>query len=71
MVVHEYALTYLLAPDLLKDESSELDLIGPTLPALKTLLDLPVIPDQEEKERYSRLIHALLSACLLNIDMMR
>jgi hypothetical protein len=71
MVDHKCALTYLLVPDLLKDESSEIDLIGPTLPALKILLDLLVIPDQEQRERYSRLIHALLSACLLNIDMMR
>ncbi|KAF8966949.1 clathrin-coated vesicle protein [Flammula alnicola] len=61
----------LLYSDLLKDESSEIDLVSPTLPALKTLLDIPVSHRPEERERYSRLIHALLSACLLNIDSMR
>ncbi|PPQ91330.1 hypothetical protein CVT25_003770 [Psilocybe cyanescens] len=61
----------LLYNDLLKDESSEIDLVGPTLPALKGLLDLPVGNDPEDKERYSKLVHALLSACLLNIDNMR
>lgn len=57
--------------DLLKDESSEVDLVGPTLPALKGLLDLPVGNDPEDKDRYSKLVHSLLSACLHNIDNMR
>lgn len=58
--------------DLLKDESSEIDLVSPTLPALKNLLDVPVARANEaEKGRYSSVIHALLSACLLNIDSMR
>ncbi|KAF9474335.1 clathrin-coated vesicle protein [Pholiota conissans] len=61
----------LLYTDLLKDESSEIDLVSPTLPALKSLLDLPASHRPEERERCSRLIHALLSACLLNIDSMR
>ncbi|KAF8904140.1 clathrin-coated vesicle protein [Gymnopilus junonius] len=61
----------LLYNDLLKDESSEFDLVSPTLPALKTLLDIPVSEDPDDRDRYSRLIHALLSACLLNIDNMR
>ena len=56
---------------LLKDEASEVDFVGPTLPALKTLLDLPVSSEPDDKDRYSRLIHALLSACLLNIDSVR
>ena len=64
---------YLGIPDLglLKDETTEIDFVGPTLPALKTLLDLPVLPNPDDKERYNRLVNALLSACLLNIDSMR
>ena len=57
--------------DLLKDETSEIDLVGPTFPALKALLNLPVAPGQENNERYNRLIHALLSTCLRHIDGMR
>ena len=65
--------TYLLCmhTDLLKDETSEIDLVGPTFPALKALLDLPVAPGPDNKERYNRLIHALLSTCLRHIDGMR
>ena len=59
-----------LHTDLLKDETSEIDLVGPTFPALKALLNLPVArPDN--KERYNELIHALLSTCLRHIDGMR
>lgn len=58
-------------PALLKDETSDIDFVGPTLPALKTLLDLPVSTGPDDKDRYSRLIHALLSTCLLNIDSVR
>ncbi|TFK38873.1 clathrin-coated vesicle protein [Crucibulum laeve] len=61
----------LLYCDLLKDESSEIDLVGPTFPALKSLLDLPMEPDAKDSERYNKLVHALLSACLLNVDEMR
>jgi hypothetical protein len=57
--------------DLLKDETSEIDLVGPTFPALKALLNLPVAPGSDDKERYNRLIHALLSTCLRHIDGMR
>lgn len=57
--------------DLLKDESSEIDLVGPTLPTLKAILDLPTESDAETQDRYGRLVHGLLSACLLNIDAMR
>ncbi|KAF4622079.1 hypothetical protein D9613_008980 [Agrocybe pediades] len=65
------AVAIVLYGDLLKDESSEIDLVSPTLPALKALLSLPPAPGSEDKERYSGLIHALLSATLLNIDAMR
>lgn len=57
--------------DMLKDESSEIDLVGPTLPSLKALLDLPMSTTRDSKERYGRAVHALISACLLNIDSMR
>jgi hypothetical protein len=57
----------LTAAELLKDESSGIDLVGPTLPALKSLLEFP----QQDQALYARLVHALLSACLLNIDEMR
>ncbi|KAF8630604.1 hypothetical protein AX15_002831 [Amanita polypyramis BW_CC] len=59
--------TIMLYTELLKDESSEIDLVGPTLPALKSLLEYP----QQDQTLYIRLIHALLSACLLSIDEMR
>ncbi|KAK2467957.1 hypothetical protein APHAL10511_000252 [Amanita phalloides] len=57
----------MLYTELLKDESSEIDLVGPTLPALKSLLEFP----QQDQALYTRLVHALLSACLLHIDEMR
>ncbi|CAK5273821.1 unnamed protein product [Mycena citricolor] len=54
------------------DETSEADFVGPTLPALKSLLDLPLSKSRtaESSDRYSRLVHGLLSACLLNVDEM-
>ena len=55
----------------MKDESSDIDLVGPTLPSLKGLLDLPTSTARDARERYGRLVHALLSSCLLNIDGMR
>ena len=60
-----------LHTDLLKDETSEIDLVGPTFPALKALLNLPVAPGPDNKERYNQLVHALLSTCLRHIDVMR
>jgi len=56
---------------LLKDETTEIDFVGPTLSAFKTLLDLPILNGSDDKDRYNRLAHALLSTCLLNIDSMR
>ncbi|KAI0311044.1 clathrin-coated vesicle protein [Amylostereum chailletii] len=56
--------------DILKNEASDIDFAGPTLPALKTLLTLA--PNQPKPtDMFSRLVHGLLSACLLNIDEMK
>lgn len=56
-----------LYSELLKDEISEQDLVGPSLPALKLMLESP--PHTANRlETYSRLIHGLLSCCLQNID---
>ncbi|KAJ7205156.1 clathrin-coated vesicle protein [Mycena haematopus] len=63
------AVGILLYSELLKDESSDIDLAGPTLTALKSLLDLPTT-SPDAGDRYSRLVHGLVSACLLNIDEM-
>jgi hypothetical protein len=55
---------------LLKDESSDIDLAGPTLPSLKAMLELP--PDSAGTDSsYSRVVHGLLSACLLHVEEMR
>jgi len=56
--------------ELLKDESSEVDFVGPTLPALKLLLSMPVA-SPADAEAFAQLVHALLSACLHHIDEMR
>ncbi|KAG6836471.1 hypothetical protein H0H93_007751 [Arthromyces matolae] len=57
--------------DLLKDESSEIDFVGPTLPSLKTILvDIPIAKGADTEDLYGRLVHGLLSSCLLNIDAM-
>lgn len=57
--------------ELLKDESCDVDLLGPTLPALKLLLDFPSNSSSEAHDKYCQTVHGLLSACLLNIDAMR
>ena len=59
-----------LLPELLKDEVSELDLVGPTLQSLKKLLE-KVPEGQSEKLKFERMVHGIASACLVNIDSMR
>ncbi|KAG8693489.1 hypothetical protein FRC08_009083 [Ceratobasidium sp. 394] len=53
--------------DLVKDEYSEMDIVGPTLQALRGLLLSDTKAIAKEK-MYSRVVHGLLSACLQNID---
>ena len=60
--------------DLLKDETPNMDLAGPSLPVLKLLVDqalsgqvqVPGVTATGEK-----IVHGLLSACLTNIDDLR
>ncbi|KAI0300801.1 clathrin-coated vesicle protein [Russula brevipes] len=58
-----------LYSDMLRDETSDFDFVGPTLPVLKSLLT----PGSTHKvtEFFQRVVHGLLSSCLLNIDEMR
>ncbi|KAK1228476.1 hypothetical protein PQX77_008494 [Marasmius sp. AFHP31] len=65
------AVGVLLYSEILKDESPEIDLAGPTFPSLKALLDLPRASARNSSERYQKLIHGLLSDCLRNVDEMR
>ena len=54
--------------DLLKNEFSAVDLVGPTLPALKLMLDNPPTDVDPVDPSYAKLIHGLLSSCLQNVD---
>ncbi|EPQ55802.1 ARM repeat-containing protein [Gloeophyllum trabeum ATCC 11539] len=59
-----------LYAELLKDESSDTDLVSPTLLCLKSFLDVP--PGvQSQQERYHQSVQGILSACLINIESMR
>ena len=58
-----------LFSELLKDETLDIDLITPTLPAFKSLV--LVDPHLRARDRYDNLIHGTLSSCLLNVDEMR
>jgi len=57
---------YMFFPELLKDEISEYDLVGPTLPALKSMLDIRT--SSSGVESYAKLIHGLVSCCLQNVE---
>ncbi|SRR6266404_831484 len=70
MLTDRYFLCCMLSNvDLLRDETSEIDLVGPTLPALKSLLTPGL--NYKVTEFFERVVHGLLSSCLLNIDEMR
>ncbi|EGN94850.1 hypothetical protein SERLA73DRAFT_171234 [Serpula lacrymans var. lacrymans S7.3] len=61
----------MLYGELLKDESSEDDLVEPTLPALKSLLSVPIHDSTGARTRFEESVHGFLSSCLLNVDEMR
>jgi len=54
--------------DLLKNEFSVVDLVGPTLPALKLMLDNPPAGVDSAESPYTKLVHGLLSSCFQNVD---
>ncbi|QRV99686.1 HEAT repeat protein [Ceratobasidium sp. AG-Ba] len=58
-----------LYADLLRDEYSDLDIVGPTLQALRGLI-LTDPKDLVKEAIYPRVINGLLSLCLQNIDEM-
>ncbi|CDZ96614.1 Uncharacterized conserved protein [Phaffia rhodozyma] len=60
-----------LYSDLLKDETSKADLAGPTISMVKTLCDRAYSVRQAGSQLYPRVLHGLLSACILHIDEMR
>ncbi|KZT05196.1 clathrin-coated vesicle protein [Laetiporus sulphureus 93-53] len=64
------AVAVTLYNEYLKDETSDIDLVGPTLQSLKALLELPA-GAATYGNKYEKVIHGLLSACLVNIDEMR
>ncbi|KAG7093998.1 hypothetical protein E1B28_007627 [Marasmius oreades] len=65
------AVAILLYSEILKDESPDIDLAGPTFSSLKLILDLPPAPARDSSDRFQKLIHGLISDCLRNIDEMR
>lgn len=66
-----YAVAIYLYSELLKDESSKVDLSGPTLSVLKALCDRAYAVRQPTSHGFPRVLHGLLSACILHIDEMR
>ncbi|KAJ1300539.1 hypothetical protein OPQ81_002194 [Rhizoctonia solani] len=61
------ALALSIYSDLLKDEYSEIDLIGPTLQSLRGML-LSDFKDVQKEPLYPKVVNGLLSACLQNVD---
>ncbi|KAF8558426.1 clathrin-coated vesicle protein [Imleria badia] len=59
----------MLYAELLKDETLDIDLITPTLPAFKSLVSVDC--NSRVRDRYDSLIHGIMSSCLLNVDEMR
>lgn len=55
--------------ELLKDETFDADLVGPTLQSLKNMLERPA--ESSDVAQFEKVVHGLLSACLINVDEMR
>lgn len=57
--------------ELLRDESVEVDLVSPTLPALKALCDRGFHMRNGPLATLPKVVNGMLSACLQNVDGMR
>ncbi|KAK4049254.1 hypothetical protein OIO90_005543 [Microbotryomycetes sp. JL221] len=66
-----YAIAFQFYSQLLRDESAEVDLVSPTLPVLKSLVERSLAPLTAADSSLPRVINGLLSACLQNIDSLR
>lgn len=66
----KFAIRADLHADLLKDETSREDLVGPTLPVLKAMLD-SAQTSATAPGLFPKVVHSILSACITNLDDMR
>ncbi|KAK4046606.1 hypothetical protein OIV83_005976 [Microbotryomycetes sp. JL201] len=66
-----FAIALQFYSQLLQDENAEADLISPTLPVLKTLLERALTPLTVAESCLPRVINGMLSCCLQNIDNLR
>ncbi|GEM12259.1 clathrin-coated vesicle protein [Rhodotorula toruloides] len=68
--VELYAIAFHSYSTVLRDEKTEIDFAGPTLPVLKTLCD-KAAARPGDAQTLSKVLNGVLSACLLNIDAVR
>ena len=66
-----FAIGFYTFSEMLRDETSELDLVGPTLPSLKDLCQRAFRGLKPGSELLQRAVHGFLSAALQNVDEMR
>ncbi|KAI5476389.1 Armadillo-type fold domain containing protein [Pseudohyphozyma bogoriensis] len=66
-----YSVAFHFYSQLLKDEKTEVDLVGPTLPVLKTLCDRAFHFRNGTLVILPKVLNGMLSACLQNVDDMR
>ncbi|GAA5974285.1 hypothetical protein JCM11641_006712 [Rhodosporidiobolus odoratus] len=64
-----YAIAFHFYSLMLKDESADLDLVGPTLPVLKLLTERSFAGSSSSD--LPKVLNGMLSACMLNIDEVR
>ena len=65
------AVAYTFYARLLKDETTEVDAITPTLPIFKTIIERSIAARAPGSDLITRIVHGMLSACLTNVDEVR